>query len=80
MDRPLTVVLAQTLMPHARSVASSVVMGLAWGTANVALYPLGELADRIGIHNTTLLIGLLPLLGLVFLLSPVFREECRGSW
>ena len=76
---PLTVVLAQTLMPHARSVASSVVMGLAWGTANVALYPLGELADRIGIHNTTLLIGLLPLLGLVFLLSPVFREECRGS-
>ena len=76
---PLTVVLAQTLLPHARSVASSVVMGLAWGVANVALYPLGWITDRIGIHNTTLILGLLPLLGLLFLLSPVFREECRGS-
>ena len=76
---PLTVALAQTLMPHARSVASSVVMGLAWGVANVALYPLGWITDRIGIHNTTLILGLLPLLGLIFLLSPVFREERRGS-
>lgn len=75
----LTVVLAQTLMPHARSVASSVVMGLAWGVANVALYPLGWLADGIGIHNTTLVLGVLPLLGLVFLLMPVFRDEGRRS-
>ena len=76
---PLTVVLAQTRMPHARSVASSVVMGLAWGTANVALYPMGQLADRIGIHDTTLILGILPLVGLIFLLSPVFREEPQGS-
>ena len=45
----------------------------------MALYPLGQLADRIGIHDTTLILGLLPLLGLLFLLSPVFREERRGS-
>lgn len=76
---PLTVVLAQTLMPHARSVASSVVMGLAWGVANAALYPLGKVADGIGIHNTTLLLGLLPLLSLVFLASPLFRKEGRES-
>ena len=54
-------------------------MGLAWGVANVALYPLGWITNRIGIHNTTLILGLLPLLGLIFLLSPVFREERRGS-
>ena len=76
---PLTVVLAQTLMPHARSVASSVVMGLAWGAANALLYPLGWLADGIGVHNTMLLLGLLPLLSLPFLASNVFREDRRGA-
>ncbi|RRD65704.1 MFS transporter [Fretibacterium sp. OH1220_COT-178] len=70
---PLTVVLAQTLMPHARSIASSVVMGLAWGVANAALYPLGKFADWVGIHNTTLLLGLLPLLSLAFFASPLLR-------
>lgn len=71
---PLTVVAAQTLMPQARSAASAIVMGLAWGTANTALYPAGGFADRFGIYSTLLLLGLLPLAGLVFFLSPIFRQ------
>ncbi len=74
----LTVVLAQTLMPHSRSVASSIVMGLAWGVANAALYPLGGIADVVGIRNTTLTLGILPLMSLVFLAFPVFREERKS--
>ena len=54
-------------------------MGLAWGAANALLYPLGWLADGIGVHNTMLLLGLLPLLSLPFLASNVFREDRRGA-
>lgn len=71
---PLTVVMAQTLLPHARSVASSVVMGLAWGTANAALYPLGMAADHLGIQTTMMVFALLPLIAPIFLLTPHFRR------
>ncbi|CAM1381395.1 hypothetical protein FF3_02142 [Fretibacterium fastidiosum] len=71
---PLTIVAAQTLMPQARSAASAIVMGLAWGTANAALYPTGGFADRFGLYSTLLLLGVLPLAGLIFFLSPIFRR------
>ena len=71
---PLTIVAAQTLMPQARSAASAIVMGLAWGTANAALYPAGGFADRFGLYSTLLLLGVLPLAGLIFFLSPIFRR------
>lgn len=71
---PLTVVMAQTLLPHARSVASSVVMGLAWGAANAALYPLGIAADGLGIQAAMTILALLPLITPLFLLSPNFKR------
>ena len=71
---PLTVVLAQRLLPQARSVASSVVMGLSWGTANAALYPMGMAADALGVQSALLILGALPLLALSFFLSPTFRK------
>lgn len=71
---PLTVVMAQTLLPHSRSMASSIVTGLAWGTANAALYPLGMVADAMGIGATMTIVALFPLVAPLFLLMPASRR------
>ena len=71
---PITLLIAQNLMPFERSIASSLVMGLAWGVANMSLLPIGSIADHVGVHNMFIFIGFLPLLGLFFFLCPVLRK------
>ena len=71
---PLTVFMAQRLLPQARSVASSVVAGLAWGLSNAVLYPMGMLADALGIRAAMITFALLPLAAPLLLLTPTFRR------
>jgi FSR family fosmidomycin resistance protein-like MFS transporter len=75
---PLTVTMAQRLLPNERSAASSIVMGLAWGFSNILLFPFGKLADVIGIDRALVCVGLLPLLALPFFLAPPFITDLRG--
>jgi len=51
LSAAVTVVMAQELLPHRASVASSIVMGLAWGTAGLSLTGVGALADAIGLER-----------------------------
>jgi FSR family fosmidomycin resistance protein-like MFS transporter len=74
---PLTVTMAQRLLPDERSAASSIVMGLAWGFSNILLFPFGKLADVVGIDMTLVCVGLLPLLGLPFFLAPPFITDLK---
>ncbi len=53
---PANLVEAQNLFPRNLSTVSSLMIGLAWGTAGLLLTPLGVLADRFGI--TAMLTGL----------------------
>jgi len=55
----VTIVMAQELLPHRASVASSIVMGLAWGTAGLSLTGIGALADAVGLDNALRLVLLL---------------------
>jgi len=55
----VTIVMAQELLPHRASVASSIVMGLAWGTAGLSLTGIGALADAVGLENALKLVLLL---------------------
>lgn len=52
LSAAITIVMAQELMPHRASVASSIVMGLAWGTAGLSLTGVGALADVFGLERT----------------------------
>jgi FSR family fosmidomycin resistance protein-like MFS transporter len=47
----VTIVMAQQILPHRASVASSIVMGLAWGIAGLALTGVGALADAVGLQT-----------------------------
>jgi len=51
LSAAVTIVMAQELLPHRASVASSIVMGLAWGTAGLSLTAVGAAADVVGLES-----------------------------
>ena len=59
LSAAVTIAMGQELLPRQASVASSIVMGLAWGTAGLSLTGVGALADAIGLaHALTAVLGL----------------------
>ena len=64
---PVTAALAQEMAPQSRSMASSIVMGLSWGIANLLTGPLGIVADHFGIQTTMAIVASLPLCALPFM-------------
>jgi FSR family fosmidomycin resistance protein-like MFS transporter len=54
--------MAQEHVPDNRSSASSLVMGVSWGFANIAASPIGMLADRIGLAPALAAVSLSPLI------------------
>ncbi|MBI3998400.1 MAG: MFS transporter [Armatimonadetes bacterium] len=64
---PVTVAMAQELLPRRVSLASSMVTGMAWGTAGVSLTLVGAIADRIGLAQTLMAILGLALIALALI-------------
>lgn len=60
LSEPAAIVLGQEIAPHKTRIASSLVMGLAWGLGGLGLLGTGALADRIGIENALFFLVLLP--------------------
>ncbi len=52
LSAPVTVAMAQEVLPRRASLASSMVTGMAWGAAGLLLTLVGATADRIGLANT----------------------------
>ena len=71
---PLTTTMAQTLAPSERSMASTIVLGLAWGFGNMLVSPFGKLADLFGIDTAFIFLALLPVLALPLFLTPPLRK------
>ncbi|MDD2207218.1 MAG: MFS transporter [Aminobacterium sp.] len=71
---PITAAVAQEQVPHSRGMASSIVMGLSWGVANLLTGPLGKLGDVFGITSTMLVVAALPLLALPMVFMKSFRS------
>jgi FSR family fosmidomycin resistance protein-like MFS transporter len=67
---PMTLAMGQKMTPHARGVASSILMGFSWGLAGMATYPAGMIADVLGLAATMRVFALLPL----FSLPVLFRR------
>jgi FSR family fosmidomycin resistance protein-like MFS transporter len=77
---PLTLAMAQENVPESRSTASSLVMGLSWGIANVVASPIGMLGDRIGLERALCVVALSPLLAVAAMIfGDVRRRFGRGS-
>lgn len=52
LGAPVNIVMAQEMLPRRASLASSLVTGMAWGTAGMSLTLVGAVADRIGLSAT----------------------------
>lgn len=72
---PVIVTMAQERLPGRAGVASSIVMGFAWGTASLAATVVGRLADRVGLDAALgSLLVLLPLAAVFVLALPGGRR------
>jgi FSR family fosmidomycin resistance protein-like MFS transporter len=81
LSAAVTIAMAQELLPHRVGVASSIVMGVAWGTAGLTLTGVGALADRVGLGNALMLVLLLfvPALAAARALSPSLDAASEPS-
>ncbi len=79
LSAAITIVMAQEVLPHRASVASSIVMGLAWGAAGLSLTGVGALADAIGLTRALMAVLGLAAVALVFvaLLPPTADKTTR---
>lgn len=66
---PITNAMAQQSAPHARGMASSIIMGFAFGLGGVVTAPLGAVADYFGLTATMLIIAVIPSLSIPVILS-----------
>lgn len=62
---PLMLVFAQSYSGNSPAMASSLIMGVSWGLAGLAMVPLGWLGEAIGIRPMILTALLCPLLAIV---------------
>lgn len=60
---PVTVIMAQELMPNNTSTVSALMMGFGWGLGGLMAFPFGVLADLTGITVALRVVILLPLIG-----------------
>jgi FSR family fosmidomycin resistance protein-like MFS transporter len=70
LGAPVNIVMAQEMLPRRASLASSLVTGMAWGTAGLSLTLIGAVADRVGLSATlmTTVALVLPALAAVWIL------------
>jgi len=73
----VTIVMAQELLPHRASVASSIVMGLAQAVSGIVLTPVGALADAHGLPVALTALLSLGIVGLTLL--PFLPRPARGT-
>ena len=71
---PITGAISQEWMPESRAMASSIVMGFAWGLGGLLIPPLGMIGDHFGLEWALLMVGALPILSLYFV-SIIKKKE-----
>jgi FSR family fosmidomycin resistance protein-like MFS transporter len=75
----VTLAMAQESVPESRSTASSLVMGLSWGIANIVASPIGMLADRIGLEKALCAVALSPLLVVAAMTFGIVKRRICGA-
>jgi FSR family fosmidomycin resistance protein-like MFS transporter len=68
LPHPANVVMAAEYMPRSAGVAASMITGLAWALGQFLSWPLGALAERIGVPAALGWVYWLPLFGVVLVL------------
>ena len=76
---PVNIIVGQELIPSQASFMSSIMMGLGWGSAGLFMFPIGILANTIGLYWTLTIVSSLAIVGLMlvfcFRYEPLSQED-----
>ncbi len=66
LAQPVTVVMAQNILPEYKSIAAGLMVGFSWGIVAVILSALGIIAEHFGIINVLIVLFIFPVLSAYF--------------
>ena len=75
MAMPVTMVMAQSIMPQYKSVIGGFINGFSWGVIAIVMSALGFIAQAKGIIPVLLVVALIPAISSLFILKNLFDEE-----
>ena len=74
MATPVTMVMAQNVIPEYKSIISGFINGFSWGIVAIAMSLLGFIAEKFGITNVLLFVSVIPAVCSV-LIKELFKEN-----
>ena len=74
MATPVTMVMAQNVLPEYKSIISGFINGFSWGIVAVAMSLLGFIAEKFGITNVLIFVAVIPALCSI-LVKELFKEN-----
>lgn len=74
MATPVTMVMAQNILPEYRSIISGFINGFSWGIVAILMSILGFVAENLGITNVLIFTAVIPALSSV-LVKELFKEN-----
>ena len=60
MATPVTMLMAQNVLPEYKSIISGFINGFSWGIVAIAMSLLGFIAEKFGITNVLLFVAVIP--------------------
>ena len=75
MAMPVTMVMAQSIMPQYKSVIGGFINGFSWGVIAIVMSALGFIAQAKGIIPVLLVVALIPAVSSLFILKNLFDEK-----
>lgn len=74
MATPVTMVMAQGVLPEYKSIISGFINGFSWGIVAIAMSMLGFVAEKFGIPNVLILVSIIPAICSI-LVKELFKKE-----
>ncbi len=74
MATPVTMVMAQNVLPEYKSIISGFINGFSWGIVAIVMSMLGFIAEKFGITNVLLFVAIIPAICSV-LVKELFKQE-----
>ena len=74
MATPVTMIMAQNVLPEYKSIISGFINGFSWGIVAIVMSMLGFVAEKFGITNVLLFVSLIPAVCSI-LVKELFKKE-----
>ena len=74
MATPVTMVMAQNVIPEYKSIISGFINGFSWGIVAIAMSLLGFIAEKFGITNVLIFVSIIPAVCSI-LVKELFKEN-----